>query len=156
MLATRANERAAAALGVDIARMKLLGFGISAWIAGWAGVLMAYSFTVLTVDSWSPFGGITNLTLLFIGGVGSIGGALIGSALIPAGLLSSSASEGEFLRAAVAGMVMILIAVRRPDGLSSFGRPIVARIRSGAGVYAPRPPGARHDADELDLDISLD
>ena len=131
MLAARANERAAAAVGIDITRIKLLGFGISAFIAGIAGVLMAYSFTVLSVTSWSPFGGITNLTLLFIGGIGSIAGALIGAALIPAGLLSSSASEGEFLRTAIAGVVMIAVAARRPDGLSSFGEPLRARFRDG-------------------------
>ena len=139
MLATRANERAAAAVGVDITRIKLLGFGISAFIAGIAGVLMAYSFTVLSVTSWSPFGGITNLTLLFIGGIGSIAGALIGAALIPAGLLSSSASEGEFLRAAIAGVVMIAIAARRPDGLSSFGESIRSRFRDGWRGPGPAP-----------------
>ncbi|MEM7094436.1 MAG: ABC transporter permease [Actinomycetota bacterium] len=139
MLAVRANERAAAAVGVNITGTKLLGFGISAFIAGMAGVVMAYSVTVLNVSTWSPFGGITNLTLLFIGGVGSIAGALIGAALIPAGLLSSSASEGEFLRAAVAGIVMIAIAVRRPDGLSSFGQPFLDRLRRGW-----TGPGARH------------
>lgn len=131
MLATRANERAAAAVGVNITRIKLLGFGISAFIAGIAGVLMAYSFTVLSVTSWSPFGGITNLTLLFIGGIGSVAGALIGAALIPAGLLSSSASEGEFLRTAIAGVVMIAVAARRPDGLSSFGESLRTRFRDG-------------------------
>lgn len=133
MLATRANERAAAAIGVNVARIKLLGFGISAFIAGMAGVLMAYSVTVLSVSTWTAFGGIGNLTLLFIGGVGSIGGALLGAVLIPAGLFSSSASEGEFLRAAVAGIVMILVAVRRPDGLSSLGESVVRRFRRGRG-----------------------
>jgi ABC-type branched-subunit amino acid transport system permease subunit len=131
MLATRANERAAAAIGIDLTRIKLLGFAISAFIAGIAGVMTAYAVSVLSVSTWSPFGGITNLTLLFIGGVGSIAGALIGAVLIPAGLASSSASEGEFLRGAVAGIVMIAIAVRRPDGLSSLGRPLVDRFRAG-------------------------
>ena len=130
MLATRANERAAASVGVDITRIKLLGFGLSAFIAGLAGVLTAYSLSVLTISTWSPFGGITNLTLLFIGGVGSIGGAVIGALLIPAGALSRSASEGEFLRAAVAGIVMIAVAVFRPDGLSSLGGPVRRWIES--------------------------
>ena len=133
MLATRANERAAASVGVDITRVKLLGFGISAFIAGMSGVVTAYSLTVMSISSWSPFGGITNLTLLFIGGVGSISGALIGAALIPAGVLSSSSGEGEFLRAAVAGIVMIAVAVKRPDGLSSLGRPLVERVRQAFG-----------------------
>lgn len=130
MLAVRANERAAVAVGVDVTKVKLLGFGISAAIAGSAGVLIAYALTVLSIQTWSPFGGITNLTLLFIGGVGSVAGVIIGAVLIPAGLLSSSASEGEFLRGAIAGMAMIAIAIKLPDGLSSLGRPLLENAKS--------------------------
>lgn len=129
MLATRANERAAESVGINIASVKMLGFAVSAAIAGSAGVLIAYSLTVLSIQTWSPFGGITNLTLLFIGGVGSIAGVVIGAVLIPAGLLSSSASQGEFLRGAVSGVAMIAIAIRAPDGLSSLGRPLAANLR---------------------------
>jgi len=141
MLAVRANERAAIALGVDVTRVKLLGFGISAAIAGSAGVLIAYALTVLSIQTWSPFGGITNLTLLFIGGVGSIAGMIIGAVLIPAGLLSSSASEGEFLRGAIAGMAMIAIAIKLPDGLSSLGRPLLENAKAR---WRTTNPYARH------------
>lgn len=130
MLAVRANERAAIALGVDVTRVKLLGFGISAAIAGSAGVMIAYALTVLSIQTWSPFGGITNLTLLFIGGVGSVAGMIIGAVLIPAGLLSPSASEGEFLRGAISGMAMIAIAIKLPDGLSSLGRPLLKNAKT--------------------------
>ena len=159
MLATRANERAAAACGVDITRVKLLGFGISACIAGMSGVVMAYSLTVMSVTSWSPFGGITNLTLLFIGGVGSIAGMLIGAALIPAGVLSSSSGEGDFLRAAVAGVVMIAVAVKRPDGLSSLGRPVFDRARracaSAARNWRETPAAGRADrpGDVIEIEV---
>lgn len=130
MLAVRSNERAARSLGVDATAVKLLGFAISAGLAGVAGVLMSYQISVLQIQSWSAFDGITNLTLLFVGGIGSIFGVLIGAALIPAGVLSSSSSSGEILRAAVAGIAMIAMAVKRPDGLSSFGASLVQRLRS--------------------------
>ena len=42
MLAVRANERAAAAAGVDVAAIKLAAFGISAGLAGLGGALTAY------------------------------------------------------------------------------------------------------------------
>ncbi len=129
MLAVRANERSAAALGIDVTGVKLLGFGISAAIAGTSGVMIAYARTVLSIQTWSPFAGITNLTLLFIGGVGSVGGVIIGAILIPAGVLSSSASEGEFLRGAVSGIAMITIAIKFPNGLASLGRPIIDWVK---------------------------
>jgi len=142
MLAVRANERAAVSVGLDVTHVKMLGFAVSAAIAGSAGVLIAYAQTVLSIQTWSPFGGITNLTLLFIGGVGSVAGMIIGAVLIPAGLLSSSASQGEFLRGAVSGMVMIAIAIKLPDGLSSLGQPLVARAKQRWRSAAPYQPKA--------------
>ena len=44
MLAVRSNERAAAAAAVDVRNVKLIAFGISAFIAGVAGTLYAYNF----------------------------------------------------------------------------------------------------------------
>jgi ABC-type branched-subunit amino acid transport system permease subunit len=119
-LAVRANERSAAAVGIDITRAKLLGFGIASFIAGIAGVLIAYQQTILQVSSWSALGGIANLALLFLGGVGRLAGVVIGSLLAPGGVLSQSSSEGEILRQAVSGLLMIAMAVFRPDGLASL------------------------------------
>ena len=44
MLAVRSNERAAAAAGIHVARVKIAAFGISSFIAGVAGALYAYNF----------------------------------------------------------------------------------------------------------------
>ena len=41
MLAVRANERSAAAAGISVVRIKLIGFGIGAFIAGLGGCLLA-------------------------------------------------------------------------------------------------------------------
>jgi branched-chain amino acid transport system permease protein len=128
-LAVRANERAAAAIGIDITRSKLLGFGIASFIAGVAGVLTSYQQSVLQISSWSALAGIANLALLFLGGVGRLAGVTIGALLAPGGLLSRTSSEGEILRQAVSGAVMIAIAVFRPDGISSLASPVMARLR---------------------------
>ena len=44
MLAVRANERAAAAAGINIARVKITAYAISSFIAGTAGWMYAYNF----------------------------------------------------------------------------------------------------------------
>jgi len=123
-LAVRANERAAAASGVDVVHAKLLGFGIASAIAGTAGVLISYHQTVLQITTWSALAGIGNLALLFLGGVGRISGALLGGMLTPGGLLSETSADGEVLRNAVSGALMIAVAVFRPDGLTSLLRPL--------------------------------
>ena len=57
-LAVRANERAAAAVGIDVARTKLIGFAIAAAIAGVAGVMESYRLGSLRPDTYSLFVGL--------------------------------------------------------------------------------------------------
>jgi ABC-type branched-chain amino acid transport system, permease component len=123
-LAVRSNERAASSLGVNVAGAKLLGFGIGSALAGVAGVLTAYQQTVLQISTWDALSGIGNVSLLFLGGVGHIGGAMIGALLTPAGLLSTTSSEGQILRTTASGALMIAIAIFRSDGLISLTDPI--------------------------------
>ena len=51
-LAVRANERAAAAAGVNVAATKLLAFGLSAFIAGIGGALLGYYQGILSFESF--------------------------------------------------------------------------------------------------------
>lgn len=128
-LAVRANERAAAAAGIDVMRAKLLGFGLASFIAGIAGVLTAYQQTVLQISTWNALAGIANLALLFLGGVGRLSGVAIGALLTPGGLLSETSSSGEVLRTAASGALMIAVAVFRPDGLASVGGRLAGHFR---------------------------
>ena len=127
-LAVRSNERAASSLGVNVAGTKLLGFGIGSALAGVAGVLTAYQQTVLQISTWDALSGIGNVSLLFLGGVGHIGGAIIGALLTPAGLLSTTSSEGQILRTTASGALMIAIAIFRSDGLISLTDPIKKKL----------------------------
>src|SRR3546814_1040896 len=45
MLAVRANERSAAAAGISVTRVKIVGFAIGSFIAGLGGPLLAYKQT---------------------------------------------------------------------------------------------------------------
>ena len=127
-LAVRANEKAASSVGVNVSNAKLLGFGIGSGLAGIAGVLTAYQQTVLQISTWDALAGIGNVSLLFLGGVGHIGGALLGAALTPAGILSTTSSEGQILRTTSSGALMIAIAIFRPDGLVSLTEPLRKQI----------------------------
>ncbi|OUV77904.1 MAG: hypothetical protein CBC90_04540 [Acidimicrobiaceae bacterium TMED130] len=128
-LAVRANEKAASSIGVNVANTKLLGFAIASALAGVAGVLTAYQQTVLQISTWDAISGIGNVSLLFLGGVGHIGGAMIGAALSPAGILSTTSSEGQILRTTTSGALMIAIAIFRSDGLVSLADPIKKKFK---------------------------
>ena len=103
-----------------------------------AGVLTAYQQTVLQISTWDALSGINNVSLLFLGGVGHIGGAMIGAAISPAGILSTTSSEGQILRTTASGALMIAIAIFRSDGLISVSDPIKKRESSQGLLYLER------------------
>ncbi len=92
LLAVRSNERAAVALGVNVAGVKLYAFTLAAAIASIGGVLLAFSQTsVLVRGPGVPFDVFTSVLVVaavVAGGVGSPGGALLGSLLISGGITS--------------------------------------------------------------------
>ncbi|MCU1343865.1 MAG: inner-rane translocator, partial [Acidimicrobiia bacterium] len=59
MLAMRANERSAAASGINVVRLKLVSFAISSFIAGLGGALLAYRLGRVSFDSFQAISGLT-------------------------------------------------------------------------------------------------
>jgi ABC-type branched-subunit amino acid transport system permease subunit len=139
-MAVRANERAAAAAGIDVGRTKLGAFATSAFLAGLAGVLMAESTATLSPTSFMVIGALVVLALTYLGGVASIGGALVAGLLAQAGLvttLSADLSGGEVGRYvfATSGIALILTAIFAPDGLTGL-------VHRAAGRLRPTAPAA--------------
>ena len=121
MLAVRDNERAAAAEAVNTVRTKLIAFGIASFLAGVAGGLFGYLYGHLSFDSFAPLASVTFVTTAYIGGIGSIAGAVI-AGLISAGgpvfeLFSTSASVDRY-QVLIAGLGVVLTAILNPDGIA--------------------------------------
>jgi branched-chain amino acid transport system permease protein len=146
MLAVRSNERAAAAAGVNVALTKLVAFGFSAFLAGLAGTLIGYSRGQLSGESFTVFVGLGFLAFAYLGGVTSIGGALIAGTLAPLGigyvLLNQAVSLGQYYTL-VAGAGLVLVAVLNPAGIAGQTRDnvavvsrVLARHRRRAGIVA--------------------
>ncbi|KKD01865.1 ABC transporter permease subunit, partial [Streptomyces sp. WM6386] len=74
-----ANERAAAALGIDVRAAKLYAFGLSSAIAALSGVLTGFRSTSVVFSDFASFESITALGLAVIGGVGFLVGPLFGA-----------------------------------------------------------------------------
>ena len=79
LLAVRSNERAAAALGVNVSVTKSYAFMLASGIAGIGGVLLAFLQPSVLVTRFDVFSCITIVGVVVIGGMGSPVGALIGS-----------------------------------------------------------------------------
>ncbi|MDP2771942.1 MAG: ABC transporter permease, partial [Nocardioides sp.] len=101
LLAVRTNERAAAAIGVNVFEAKLYGFTLSAAIAGLGGVLLAFSNPAVLYQSVFASGSsISVLVLTVIGSAGYLAGPIVGSLLASGGLVTLTASN-EATNAAV-------------------------------------------------------
>jgi branched-chain amino acid transport system permease protein len=78
--AIREDEIAAAAMGVPVVRMKLLGFAVGASFASAVGVLFADKQVFINPESFTFMESIGVLAMVILGGMGSIPGAILGAA----------------------------------------------------------------------------
>jgi branched-chain amino acid transport system permease protein len=77
--AIREDEIAAAAMGVPVVRMKLLGFAVGASFASAVGVLFAAKQVFINPESFTFMESIGVLAMVILGGMGSVPGAILGA-----------------------------------------------------------------------------
>jgi branched-chain amino acid transport system permease protein len=114
-VAIREDELAAAASGIDTIRLKLLAFGIGAFLAGAAGTVNAHVTTQVSPDSYTFLESILLVAAVVLGGMGTVPGALLGSTalfVIPEKLRSF-----QDKRLLLFGAALILVMRFRPEGL---------------------------------------
>src|SRR6185437_10359642 len=85
LLATRSNERGAAALGINVAGAKLYAFTLGSGIAAFGGLLLAFSQPTLTFSNFTVFSSIYLVAVTVTAGLGFVVGAPFGSLLIAGG-----------------------------------------------------------------------
>ncbi|HSY55398.1 MAG TPA: branched-chain amino acid ABC transporter permease [Bradyrhizobium sp.] len=117
MIATRDSEIAAEQSGVDTTRTKLLAFMIGAVYAGLAGCLYASSIRFISPDSFSGTQAILLMTMLIVGGMGSIAGS-IGGAIALTLLPEALRFLGQWYLV-LYGLGVIAVIVLAPGGLAS-------------------------------------
>ncbi|MGY1652382.1 ABC transporter permease [Geodermatophilus sp. SYSU D01119] len=144
-LAVRANERAAASVGIDVRRTKLIGFGLSAFIAGVAGCLIGYSRGELSAESFSVVVGLSVLAVAYLGGITSFGGALVAGVLGPLGLVYTALHSVFDMGNAyplITGIGLILTAVLNPSGIAGETRHQVEWVKKKLRSGRAAPPAA--------------
>lgn len=80
--AIRDSEVSARAMGVNVARTKTLAFGLSCFITGLAGALLAHFLGAFNYEAFLVIISILLLLMVTIGGLGSIHGAFFGAIVI--------------------------------------------------------------------------
>jgi branched-chain amino acid transport system permease protein len=118
MIATKDSEIAAEQSGVDTVRTKLLAFMIGAVYAGLAGCLYASSIRFISPDSFSSIQAILLMTMLIVGGMGSIVGCVIGAVALTI-LPEALRFLGQWYLV-LYGLGVIGVIVLAPGGLASL------------------------------------
>ena len=110
------DQRIAALLGVPVDRIYALTFFIAGASAGTAGMLYALSYNSIT-----PFIGdavsLKGLTVIVLGGMGNIAGAVLGGFIVAGLEVFSIALGGSSYRDALTFFLLFLVLVVRPQGL---------------------------------------
>ena len=141
--AIREDEVAANLTSVDTRRLKLYAFLISAFFAGVAGGLYAHLLQFINPRSFSILKSTDMLVMVYLGGVGSLTGSLLGAAIFTV-LLELLRPLGIW-RWVVGPLMLVLLMIFRPLGLMGFKE---ARLfkpgevffgEGGQGPAAPSP-----------------
>jgi branched-chain amino acid transport system permease protein len=114
-VAIREDEIAAAAMGVPVFRMKLAAFAIGACTAGVGGVVYASQVGFINPPTFNIFQSILILTMVVIGGMGSIAGSIIGATVVV--LLPEIFRGFEDYRFFAFGVVIVVMMIFRPQGV---------------------------------------
>ncbi len=133
ILAVRSNERAAAAIGLEIRAVKLFVFTLSAFIAGLAGTLIAYRFGAVSDVSFGTVASLTALAVAYLGGITSVSGAVTSGIVATSGVafygmsqLSGGLGTWEAL---IGGVLLIVTAILNPEGIAGAIRSQAAEAR---------------------------
>jgi len=128
-IAIRDSEVAAQAMGISLAKYKTLSFVISAFFTGIAGALYAHKLSFISPESYTIAVSIELLVIIIIGGLGSLHGAIFGTAFVivlPQLIIMTKDYMPAFfqdqtsLESGLYGLMIILFILFEPMGI--YGR----------------------------------
>ena len=132
--AVRGSEMAAASLGIDVMRTKLVAFAVSGGLAGLAGTLVALEQRVVVPTQFFFTASLQFLAIAVVGGLTSLGGA-IAAAVVFAGLdevffrVPQLAGWLEVVSAGLLAVVLLLY----PGGLAAAPEGVRRLLHAGTG-----------------------
>lgn len=132
--AVREDEDAASALGKNVLSYKLQSLAVAAALAAIAGVIFALDIRFLVPEEFEPNFTFLAYAAVILGGLGSYSGVFVGTITIWVLLeltrfldLPISSDRIAAIRFIVIGLILILLSMRRPEGLLGRRREMVLR-----------------------------
>ena len=119
-IAVREDEIAAELSGIPVTRVKMLAFATSAFFAALAGSIFVHWERFVTPESFTFWESVLVVSMLVLGGMGSVTGAILGAILISGlPLLLQASLGGEMIRYRylIFGAALVAVVIFRPQGL---------------------------------------
>lgn len=117
-VAIRENTIAAEMMGANVNLCKLKAFIIAGFFAGLAGALWGHMLQYINPSSFTYLKSTDMLVMLYLGGMGSLTGSVLGATLMT-GLLESLRDLGVW-RMVISPLVLVVIMLTRPTGLLGY------------------------------------
>jgi branched-chain amino acid transport system permease protein len=114
-MAIREDEDVAQAMGIDLVKAKLLAFAVGAALAGTSGAIFASQVSSIYPHSFNLLISINVLSLIIVGGIGSLPGVVVGSLFLVG--LPEVLSELQEYRLLFYGAALVVMMLARPEGL---------------------------------------
>ncbi len=154
LMAVRDNEPGAGAMGIPLARSKLLAFALSGFIAGYAGVCLAFALERFSTTTFNPVYSVLVVSMVVIGGLGSISGAVLGALyLVGIPAMFGTTPTIQFL---TSGLGLLAFILYLPGGLAEILHRIgdlvalgVERLGGSSGDPSPDDAGAAVPAERI-------
>ena len=127
MVAIRDSEISAQSMGINLAMYKTIAFATSAGMTGLAGALFAHYVRYLAPDSFDILLSISFVTIVFVGGLGSLRGAIFGALfvrLLPQAIaivrddLPFGIGRMPGLEPSLFGLILVLVILFEPGGIN--------------------------------------
>jgi len=116
LIATRENEANVQAFGVPLLRTKLLAFAVSGALAGFAGAIYVHQQRGINVEAFAIDKSVQLFLLAVVGGVTSVGGALLGAAYFS---VFTYLFAGNIVVQALQPFSVVVVLYSVPGGLAS-------------------------------------
>jgi branched-chain amino acid transport system permease protein len=171
-MAIREDETAAACMGVDLIKSKLLAFALGATFSGFAGSVYAAKLQVITPGAFEFNVSIMLLCMVILGGMGSIPGVIAGGVVITLfdriflaqltqwtrglgsalGINALATVDFTLWRWFFFGLGLVVMMILKPGGLIEAGRWRRVTVRDLEDDDARSPP-PHHPEPRRDLDV---
>lgn len=138
-VAVRDHYLSAEIMGINLTKYRILAFGVSSFYAGVGGALFAHYLGFVSGEGFTILLSIQFLAMIIIGGLGSVMGALLGTAfmvLLPEVMTGAAGALGDvmpglerglaYLKEMAIGVAIVLFLIFEPDGLAHRWKQIKA------------------------------